>query len=71
MCLEAEQHRKVLLSLIHTNSLSQPLVQELQAIFREEYGVLMPSEDAERAAAWLAAHFDGLANAAIMHDAHD
>lgn len=37
------------------------LVEELQEIFREEYGYKMPLADAQRAAAWLAAVFDALA----------
>lgn len=44
-------------------ALSQSLVEELRDIFREDYGLDMQEQDAEKAAAWLTAFFDGLADA--------
>ncbi len=45
-------------------ALSIELVEELREIIREERGFEMPLQDAERAAAWLVAYADGLADAA-------
>ena len=42
--------------------LSDTLIKEFQTIFKEEYGVVMNNEDAEKASAWLVAYFDELAN---------
>ena len=43
--------------------LSDQLVQELREILREEYQVDMSDSDAAKAAHWLVAYFDALAEA--------